>query len=49
MVVCYYGGSEGRREVGATVGGANIMADTLVVFHTDSQKYSVSRYTMCIV
>ena len=49
MVVCYYGNDKseaGKKEVvdQSLVGGARVMMNTLVIYQTDKQTYSLSRY-----
>ncbi len=44
LIVCYYGTVEAAKEEGVLVGGASLMTDTLVVYHTDRQTYSIARY-----
>ncbi len=48
LVVCYYGSDnveavKKEEEKSPIVGGAQVMVNTLVIYHTDNQTYSISR------
>ncbi|XP_064396222.1 spatacsin-like isoform X6 [Halichondria panicea] len=48
LVVCYYGSDKveavkKEEETSPIVGGARVMVNTLVIYHTDKQTYSISR------